>query len=123
MSNFLESLKGTVDLLNGAADCLGKIVGKGKGTGYVMMSAPIVALIAQGIKSHLDKEQLKKVLAEKERIYQETLRRHEAAIRVLETKTEIAEERQKELLAYKDKLHDAILQQQIEIRELKAQIG
>ena len=123
MSKFLDSLKGTVDLLNGAADCLGKIVGKGKGTGYVMMSAPIVALIAQGIKNQFDKEQLKKVLAEKERIYQETLKKHEAAIRVLENKTELAEERQKELLVYKDKLHDAILQQQIEIRELKAQIG
>lgn len=123
MSKFLDSLKDTVDLLNGAADCLGKIVGKGKGTGYFMMSAPIVALLVQGVKTQLDKEQLKKVLAEKERVYQETLRRHEAAIKVLENRTEIAEERQKELLAYKDKLHDAILQQQIEIRELKAKIG
>jgi len=123
MSKFLDSLKGTVDLLNGAADCLGKIVGKGKGVGYVMMSAPIVALLVQGVKTQLDKEQLKKVLAEKERVYQETLRRHEATIKVLESKMEIAEERQRELLAYKDKLHDAILQQRIEIRELKAQIG
>ena len=88
-----------------------------------MMSAPIVALLVQGVKTQLDKEQLKKVLAEKERVYQETLRRHEATIKVLESKTEIAEERQRELLAYKEKLHDAILQQQIEIRELKAQLG
>ena len=123
MSKFLDSLKSTVDLLNDAADCLGKIVGKGKETGYVMMSAPILVLIAQEIKIQFDKEQLKKIFTEKERIYQETLRKHEAAISVLENKTELAEERQKELLVYTVKLHDAILQQQIEIRELKAQIG
>lgn len=70
----------------------GSIVGGGMVAGIFVLAVPIVALAAGGvgIASHIKNKQLKQ---EKERLYTEALKKHEAIIRALKEETDANKER------------------------------
>ena len=70
----------------------GAIVGGGMVAGVFVLAAPVAALAAGGVglASHLKNKQLRQ---EKERLYKEVLKRHEAIIQALKTEANAAQER------------------------------
>lgn len=70
----------------------GAIVGGGMVAGVFVLAAPIVVLGAGavGLTAHLRAKQLKQ---EKERLYKEALKKHEAIIRALKTERDATKER------------------------------
>jgi len=70
----------------------GSIVGGGMAAGIFVLAAPAVALAAGGVglATHLKRKQLKQ---EKERLYQEALRQHEAVIKALREEVNANKER------------------------------
>ena len=70
----------------------GSIVGGGMVAGVFVLAAPEVVLAASGVglASHLKNKQLKQ---EKERLYQEALKKHEAIIKALKEEDEANKER------------------------------
>lgn len=70
----------------------GSIVGGGMVAGVFVLAAPAVVLAAGGVgmASHLKNKQLKQ---EKERLYQEALKKHEAIIKALKEEDEANKER------------------------------
>ena len=44
-----DSMMNLVNLVNEAADAVGKVFGSGKGTGAFVLAAPVVALITSGV--------------------------------------------------------------------------
>lgn len=93
----------------------GAIVGGGMVAGVFVLAAPVAALAAGGVSlaSHLKNKQLRQ---EKERLYKEVLKRHEAIIQALKTEANAAQER----LDYLQSLN--ILLQQA-IKDLKHDLG
>lgn len=93
----------------------GAIVGGGMVAGVFVLAAPVAALAAGGVglASHLKGKQLHQ---EKERLYKEVLKRHEAIIQALKTEANAAQER----LDYLQSLN--ILLQQA-IKDLKYDLG
>ena len=86
---------GTVGLSAGITSGLaaaGSIVGGGMVAGVFVLAAPAVVLAAGGVgvASHLKNKQLKQ---EKERLYQEALRQHEAIIKALKEEVNADKER------------------------------
>ena len=83
--------------------------------GVFVLSAPVAILAAGGVglASHLKSKQLQQ---EKERLYKEVLKRHEAIIQALKTEANAAQER----LEYLQSLN--ILLQQA-IKDLKHDLG
>ena len=70
----------------------GTIVGGGMVAGVFVLAAPVAALAAGGVglAAHLKKKQLKQ---EKERLYQEVLKKHEAIINAMKDEAESTQER------------------------------
>lgn len=70
----------------------GAIVGGGMVAGVFVLAAPVAVLAAGGvgIASHLKNKQLKQ---EKERLYQEVLKKHEAIIKALKDEADSSKER------------------------------
>lgn len=93
----------------------GAIVGGGMTAGIFVLAAPVALLAAGGvgITSHLKDKQLKQ---EKERLYTEALRKHEAIIKALKEENESNKER----LEYLQSIN--ILLQQA-IKDLKKDLG
>ena len=93
----------------------GAIVGGGMVAGVFVLAAPVADLAAGGVglASHLKNKQLRQ---EKERLYKEVLKRHEAIIQALKTEANAAQER----LDYLQSLN--ILLQQA-IKDLKHDLG
>ena len=83
-----------VNLVNEAADVLGKVCGSGKGTGAFILAAPVAALITSGIIAHLDDKQEKQLQAEKERLQKDALCKQEAIIQALKQEAQESRERQ-----------------------------
>lgn len=71
---------------------LGGLVGGGMVAGVFVLAAPVALFAAGGVgyASHLKNKQLKQ---EKERLYEEALRKHEAIIQALKTETDSNKER------------------------------
>lgn len=93
----------------------GSIVGGGMVAGVFVLAAPVAALAAGGVgvAAHLKNKQLK---AEKERLYKEALKKHEAIIKALKTEVDADKER----IDYLQSLN--ILLQRA-ITDLKADLG
>ena len=93
----------------------GAVVGCGMVAGVFVLAAPVAILAAGGVglASHLKSKQLQQ---EKERLYKEVLKRHEAIIQALKTEANAAQER----LDYLQSLN--ILLQQA-IKDLKHDLG
>ena len=93
----------------------GAVVGGGMVAGVFVLAAPVAVLAAGGVglASHLKSKQLQQ---EKERLYKEVLKRHEAIIQALKTEANAAQER----LDYLQSLN--ILLQQA-IKDLKHDLG
>ena len=93
----------------------GAIVGGGMVAGIFVLAAPVAALAAGGVglAAHLKNKQLRQ---EKERLYKEALKKHEAIIRALKDEANAEKER----LDYLQSLN--ILLQQA-IRDLKKDLG
>lgn len=70
----------------------GTIVGGGMVAGVFVLAAPVAVLAAGGVglAAHLKNKQLKQ---EKERLYQEVLRKHEAIINAMKDEAEATQER------------------------------
>ena len=83
-----------VNLVNEAADAVGKVFGSGKGTGAFVLAAPVAALITSGVIAHLDDKQEKQLQAEKERLQKDALCKQEAIIQTLKQEAQESRERQ-----------------------------
>lgn len=66
---------------------------------------------------------LKKKLEEKEQLYTKALAKHDALIKELDTKAELDNDRQDQLLALDAQLKKELCDQEAEIRELKEKIA
>lgn len=93
----------------------GAVVGGGMVAGIFVLAAPVAVLAAGGVglASHLKNKQLKQ---EKERLYQEALRKHEGIIRALREEASATKER----LDYLNGLNVLLTQA---IRDLKKDLG
>ena len=93
----------------------GAIVGGGMAAGVFVLAAPVAVLAAGGVgvTSYLKKKQLRQ---EKERLYIETLRRHEAIIEALKVEAAATKER----LDYLQSLNVLLSQA---IKDLKKDLG
>lgn len=93
----------------------GSIVGGGMVAGVFVLAAPAVILAAGGVgvASHLKNKQLKQ---EKERLYQEALKKHEAIIKALKEEVNADKER----LDYLQSLNILLTQA---LKELKYDLG
>lgn len=93
----------------------GSIVGGGMVAGVFVLAAPVAALAAGGVglASHLKNKQLRQ---EKERLYKEALKKHEAIIQALKSEADADKER----YSYLQRLN--ILLTQI-IKDLKKDLG
>lgn len=93
----------------------GSLVGGGMVAGVFVLAAPIAILAAGGVgvASHLKSKQLKQ---EKERLYQEALKKHEAIIRALREEVDADKER----LDYLQSLNILLTQA---LKELKHDLG
>jgi hypothetical protein len=93
----------------------GSIVGGGMVAGIFVLAAPVAVLAAGGvgIASHLKNKQLRQ---EKERLYQEALKKHEVIIRALKDE----EDADKERLDYLQSLNILLAQA---VKELKHDLG
>lgn len=87
---------GTVGLsaagITSALATAGSIIGGGMVAGVFVLAAPVAVLAAGGvgIASHLKNKQLRQ---EKERLYTEALKKHQAIIKALKEETDAAKER------------------------------
>ncbi len=99
----------------------GGIIGGGMVSGIFVLAAPIAGLAATGvgIATHLKNKQLKQ---EKERLYQEALRKHQAIIQSLKEETDSNQERLDYLQSLNIMLSKAIedLRKDLNIHEEKA---
>ena len=93
----------------------GAVVGGGMAAGVFVLAAPVAALAAGGvgIASHLKNKQLRQ---EKERLYTEALRKHEAIIKALKEEADADKER----LDYLQSLNILLTQA---IKDLKKDLG
>ena len=93
----------------------GSIVGGGMVAGVFVLAAPAVVLAAGGVglASHLKNKQLRQ---EKERLYQEALKKHQAIIQALKDEAEADKER----LDYLQSLNILLAQA---VKELKHDLG
>jgi hypothetical protein len=93
----------------------GGIVGAGMVAGIFVLAAPVAVLAAGGvgIASHLRRKQLKQ---EKERLYKEALKKHDAIIKALQEETEADKERLDYLQRLNILLHQAV-------KDLKKDLG
>lgn len=93
----------------------GSLVGGGMVAGVFVLAAPIAVLAAGGVgvASHLKNKQLRQ---EKNRLYQEALRKHEAIIKALKDEAEADKER----LDYLQSLNILLAQA---VKELKHDLG
>lgn len=93
----------------------GKIVGGGMAAGVFVLAAPVAILAATsvGVASHLKNKQLRR---EKERLYKEALKKHDAIIKAIKADADADKER----LDYLQKLN--ILLQQA-IKDLRHDLG
>jgi len=93
----------------------GSIVGGGMVAGVFVFAAPVAALAAGGVglAAHLKNKQLRQ---EKERLYKEALKKHEAIIQALKSETDADKER----LDYLHSLNILLTQA---IRDLKKDLG
>lgn len=93
----------------------GSIVGGGMVAGVFVLAAPVAALAAGGVvlASHLKNKQLRQ---EKERLYKEALKKHEAIIQALKSESDADKER----LNYLQSLNILLTQA---IKDLKMDLG
>lgn len=93
----------------------GAIVGGGMVAGVFVLAAPVALLAAGGVgvASHLKNKQLRQ---EKERLYQEALKKHDAIIRALKEESDANKER----LDYLQSLNILLTQA---LKELKQDLG
>ena len=93
----------------------GSVVGSGAAAGVIVLAAPVAILAASGvgIAAHLKHKQLKQ---EKERLYQEALKKHNAILEALKKESDADKER----IDYLNSLN--ILLQQA-IKDLKHDLG
>lgn len=93
----------------------GSIVGGGMVAGVFVLAAPVVALAAGGVgvAAHLKNKQLRQ---EKERLYTEALKKHEAIIKALKEETDANKER----IDYLNSLNILLTQA---IKDLKKDLG
>ena len=93
----------------------GSIVGGGMVAGVFVLAAPVAVLAAGGVgvATHLKNKQLRQ---EKERLYQEAIRRHEAIIQALKDEADADKER----LDYLQSLNILLAQA---VKELKHDLG
>lgn len=93
----------------------GSIIGGGMVAGVFVLAAPVVALAAGGVglASHLKNKQLRQ---EKERLYKEALKKHEAIIQALKVESDADKER----LDYLQSLNILLIQA---IKDLKKDLG
>ena len=110
---------GTVGLsatgINSGLAVAGSIVGGGMVAGVFVLAAPVVALAAGGVgvAAHLKNKQLRQ---EKERLYTEALKKHEAIIKALKEETDANKER----IDYLNSLNILLTQA---IKDLKKDLG
>ena len=110
---------GTVGLsavgISTALATAGSIVGGGMVAGIFVLAAPVAALAAGGVgmATHLKNKQLKQ---EKERLYQEVLRKHDAIIKALKDEVDANKERMEYLTSLNTLLTHAL-------NDLKADLG
>jgi hypothetical protein len=92
----------------------GGIVGGGMVAGIFVLAFPVAAVAAGGVgvAAHLKKKQLKQ---EKERLYQEVLRKHEGIIRVLKEESTSSKERMDYLNSLNILLQKAIFDLQMDL--------
>lgn len=93
----------------------GSIVGGGMVAGVFVLAAPVAALAAGGVglAAHLKNKQLRQ---EKERLYKEALKKHEAIIQALKSEADVDKER----LDYLQSLNILLTQA---IKDLKKDLG
>lgn len=93
----------------------GSIVGGGMAAGVFVLEAPVAALAAGGVglAAHLKNKQLRQ---EKERLYKEALKKHEAIIQALKSEADADKER----LDYLQSLNILLTQA---IKDLKKDLG
>lgn len=93
----------------------GSIVGGGMAAGVFVLAAPVAALAAGGVglAAHLKNKQLRQ---EKERLYKEALKKHEAIIQALKSEADADKER----LDYLQSLNILLTQA---IKDLKKDLG
>jgi hypothetical protein len=93
----------------------GTVVGGGMVAGVFVLAAPVAGLAAcgVGIASHLKRKQLRQ---EKERLYKEALKKHEAIIQALKTEANATQERVEYLQSLNILLQEAV-------KELKKDLG
>lgn len=93
----------------------GSIVGGGMAAGVFVLAAPVAALAAGGVglAAHLKNKQLRQ---EKERLYKEVLKKHEAIIQALKSEADADKER----LDYLQSLNILLTQA---IKDLKKDLG
>ena len=110
---------GTVGLsatgINSGLAVAGSIVGGGMVAGVFVLAAPVVALAAGGVgvAAHLKNKQLRQ---EKERLYTEALKKHEAIIKASKEETDANKER----IDYLNSLNILLTQA---IKDLKKDLG
>lgn len=117
----VESLQQVVNVVNEAAGitsglaAAGSIVGGGMVAGVFVLAAPVAALAAGGVglAAHLKNKQLRQ---EKERLYKEALKKHEAIIQALKSEADADKER----LDYLQSLNILLTQA---IKDLKKDLG
>lgn len=97
----------------------GSIVGGGMAAGVFVLAAPAVVLAAGGVgvAAHLKNKQLRQ---EKERLYQEALKKHEAIIQALKQALKDEADTDKERLDYLQSLN-ILLQKAVD--DLKHDLG
>ncbi|RKQ29342.1 hypothetical protein [Oceanobacillus halophilus] len=93
----------------------GGIVGGGMAAGVFVLAAPVAILAGGGVAWNA-KRRKKKLKQEKERLYQEALRKHDAIIKALKEEVNTTKERA-------DHLNGLNILLQQAIRELKADLG
>lgn len=103
-----DSIKHLVTLVNEAAEAVGKVFGRGKGTGAFVLAAPIAALLTAGIVDYIDDKQQQQLQAEKERLQKEAMRKQEAIIQSLKSDAKMSQERQNYLQELNSQLQQAI---------------
>ena len=103
-----DSIKHLVQLVNEAAEAVGKVFGGGKGTGAFVLAAPIATMITAGIVDYIDDKQQQQLQAEKERLQKEAMRKQEALIQTLKSEAEMSQDRQDYLMELNIQLQQAI---------------
>ena len=106
--NSKDSMQNLIKLVNEAAEAVGKVFGGGKGTGAIVLAAPVAALIVSGVADYIDDKQQKQIQAEKERLQKEAISKQAALIQALRDNAQMSRERQDYLESLNQQLQKAL---------------